>query len=108
MNTSSVIRNLKWSSLGIIIGLVILYFFLPFGLLVLGVVAVFYLVKGINDFRKKQRANATINLLISALLSGSALYFWQYYPNVNIFWTVGTLTGLLMVLIFSLLWRARR
>lgn len=108
MNTSSVIRSLKWSSLGIIIGLMILYFFLPFGLPVLGVLAVFYLVKGSNDFRKKQRFNATVNLMTSALLAGSALYFWQYHPNMNIFWTAGTLAGLLIVLIFSLLWRARR
>ncbi len=106
MNTSSIIRNLKWSSLGIILAWVVLYFFLPFGLLILGVLTVLYLIRGSSHLRKKQGLNAMVNFLTSALLAGSALYFWKYHPNMNIFWTVGTFIGLLIVLIFLLLWKA--
>lgn len=107
MNTLAVIRNLKWSGLGIILAWLILYFFFPAGLLLLVGLAIFYLVVGVYNLWKKQMPNATITLLISAFLTGTALYFWKHRPSIDIFWTMGTLTGLMVILVF-VLWRTHK
>lgn len=99
------LRNLVWSSLGIVVALFILAVSFPFGLLLLAGLAVVYLANGIRAWVKR---GTIMPLLIGMCLALLTLYFWTYRPHVSLSLILGTLVGLVLAWLFTILLPSRR
>lgn len=100
-----VLRNLVWSSLGIVVALFILTVSFPSGLLLLAGLAVAYLANGIRVWVKK---GTITSLLIGVCLALLTLYFWTYRPHVSSSLILGTLVGLVLAWLFTILLPSQR
>lgn len=95
------LRNLAWSSLGIVVALFILTVSFPFGLLLLAGLAVAYLANGMRVWAIKR--GTIMPLLIGVCLALLTLYFWIYRPHVSLSLILGTFVGLVLVWLFTIL-----